>query len=170
MDEQQALLEREEFLRVWRRVSPESFQQAAPTVEQGILPAPSHQPEGQFLRERIEEELKNSRSCLLLFNQYGMGQEMLELSRRCEHRAKRLAAVLMLSAGVWYLPKGQVQGRRWKDHRSGLCGLFHIFRQESRLYAAGAERFQDEMLRELCGELSGDSAQMSARVRRLLEQ
>lgn len=167
------------FDRVWQRVKPEgsSMLLTGETMIPAATAASESMPLGEgcaaavpFLRESIELELKNSRSCALLLNRYGMSGNMADLAARCHRRAKRLAAALMLISGVWYLPEQQATPRRWSDCRGSLRGLFHTFQRAGRCYQQAAQRCQDPLLMELFQELGKESMEMRDMVRKLLEQ
>lgn len=171
--------EKELFDRVWQRVKPEGSPMllTGETTVPAVTESPEPLPLGEgcraavpFLRESIELELKNSKSCVLLLNRYGMDGNMADLAARCHRRAKRLAAALILISGVWYLPEKQAIPRRWSDCRGSLRGMFHTFQRAGQCYQQAAQRCRDPLLMELFQELGRESMEMRDTVRKLLER
>lgn len=171
--------DRDAFARVWQRVMPEG----GPLVlaEKEDCPPPANLPkplplgEGSasaepFLRERIACELKNAKSCHEICNCWGYSGRMMDLVARCQRRARRLAAALLLISGEWYLPVYQVQPRGWPDLRGGLRGLFHTFQREEVLYRSTAQGQSDPLLQELLMELGEESLLLRDMVRMELEK
>lgn len=179
MERMDAAEERAQFDRVWQRVKPEGSpmlvtgEPAAPAINETREPGPLGESSGAmapFLRESIELELKNSRSCLLLFNRYGRNGIMAKLAEQCRRRARRLAAALLLISGVWYLPEGQATPRRWPDCRGSLRGMFHTFQRAGQRYGQQAGQCQDPLLTELFQELGDGAMEMRDTIRKLLER
>lgn len=187
MDSLTPAAEADLFRRVWQRVAPDDSSlictEAVTDLTTAAPPLPSSQscaaplpltvssPEvNDFLRARIECELKTARSCRALPCRNGGTAVLRDLHERCCKRARRLSASLLLLSGVWYLPEESCVPQTWPDYRSGLRGLFHRFQQDAQLYCAAAEGCQDALLRELFLELGGEDVTMRDQVRLLLEK
>lgn len=172
--EEQALFEQ-----VWQRVCPQGSESLVvahrepeqPVPACGMLPLTQCSPqEREFLCRQIGEEMKNSRRCLLLLNRYGLGMEMRDLSRCCEHRARRLSAALLLITGEWYLSPEKDEGQPWRDCKEGMRWLFHRFQAQSCLYAGKSAAAEDPLLRELYESLGMESLELRDRIRCMLER
>lgn len=128
MDQQQnKAQEAEAFARVWKRVSPDPDSSPIQCGEVPLAPAADPPPAlgaaslkwGEFLRAQILWELTRWRTYQALARAPGSGGGS-RLAALALGRAKRMAAVLFLLTGVWYLPREQGHPPQLEDQPGGL--------------------------------------------------
>ncbi|MCD7843094.1 MAG: hypothetical protein LUG17_00505 [Clostridiales bacterium] len=163
-----------QFARVWKRVAPAEdacpvvvAQPKAPVCPDGKAPAGESE---AYLRRRVEEELRQWRSCQGLVASHGYSPALGRLSCRTYRRAKRLAAALFLVSGGWYFPAGGMRPQRWSDLRSGLRALYRSSQRAEREDRQAAEIASDPALRELLLSLAEESREEQGMIFRLLER
>ena len=163
MDQQQnKAQEAEAFARVWKRVSPDPDSSPIQCGEVPLAPAADPPPAlgaaslkwGEFLRAQILWELTRWRT----YQALALG------------RAKRMAAVLFLLTGVWYLPRSRATPRSWKTSREGYRLLFQGAQRAELRYRAAAQNNPDPVLGDLFRALAAESAREQRQLLQLLSQ
>ena len=166
MDQQQnKAQEAEAFARVWKRVSPDPDSSPIQCGEVPLAPAADPPPAlgaaslkgGDFLRAQILWELTRWRTYQALARAPGSGGGS-RLAALALGRAKRMAAVLFLLTGVWYLPRSRATPRSWKTSREGYRLLFQGAQRAELRYRAAAQNNPDPVLGDLFRALAAESA------------
>lgn len=173
-----APLDAQQFARVWKRVVKNgeasmvelNVSQTELNDGGGAALGEGTQRDGAFLQQRIRIELRRWKSFRVLASRLGENRTLMNLSAQSYRNARRLAAVLFLITGGWYLPERQSSAQRWADVRSGLRSLFRSSQQWEVEYRQAAEECGDEMLRELYIEQMGECQKQQTQIRALLER
>lgn len=178
MDQQQnKAQEAEAFARVWKRVSPDPDSSPIQCGEVPLAPAADPPPAlgavslkwGEFLRAQILWELTRWRTYHALARAPGSGGSS-RLAALALGRAKRMAAVLFLLTGVWYLPRSRATPRSWKTSREGYRLLFQGAQRAELRYRAAAQNNPDPVLGDLFRALAAESAREQRQLLQLLSQ
>mgnify|MGYP000992176292 CR=1 FL=1 len=179
MDQQRnAAQEAEAFARVWKRVSPDPDKSP---IECQSVNASASPPSGKqepeqaapqweaFLRREIVLELTRWRTYRAL-STLSSHTVLVSMAAGALRRAKRMAAVLFLLTGVWYLPQNQAIPRNWKTPREGYRILFHGAQRAEMSYRSAAGKNPDPLLAELFQNLAREAANEQRRLLQLLSK
>ncbi len=162
--------EQEEALRfaeVWKRVLPEGGGPVLPALQAPPEEAPEQEPEADFFRRQVAQELALGRAARLLARRTGAA-ELYDCASCAVQRGRRLAALCYLEGGGWLLEEAVCSSGAAGSGREGLRRLYRALADLAQGYRARQERTQQTALAALCLESGAECRRWQARLRGLL--
>ncbi len=155
------------FAEVWKRVLPEGGGPVLPALQTLPEEEPRPEPEADFFRRQVAEELALGRAARLLARRTGAA-ELYDCASCAAQRGRRLAALCYLEGGIWLLDGEAACPDRSAAGREGLRQLYQALEGLAQGYRTEQERTRQTALATLCLECGTECRRWQARLRGLL--